>query len=198
MYNRQELKVGDYVERWGFKFTPPNLWERILWSPRWWWNDFSYWVRKQGQRLRDGFPSEESFDFYNHCSKWSLPRLKQLRDNLSGHPICFLDELDEYNSTNQYFFMFVDQVTVKPTPQEKWESILDKIIWSMEHHDDLVEPIYPIGYDHRQIVTNKDENGTTFKPADERPIDWSPVLAHEQRVQEGFELFGKYYRNLWD
>lgn len=198
MYDRQELKVGDCVERWGFNFTPPTLWERILWSPRWWWNDFLYWVRKQGQRLRYGFPSEESFDFYSHCSKWSLPRLKQLRENLNGYPVCFLDELDEPNSVNQYFFTFVDQVTVKPTPHERWKLILDKIIWSMEHYEDLVEPIYPVGYDHRQIVTEKGENGITFKLTDERSIDWSPCNEHNKRVQEGFDLFGRYFLSLWD
>ena len=198
MANRKELKVGDYVSSWGFDFTPPTWWERILWSPRWYWNDLSYWLRKQGQRLRDGFPSEESFDFYSHCAKWSLPRLKQLRNNLHGHPINFMDEADDQNSTNQYFFSFMCSIEPKPTPHEKWESILDKIIWSMENFDKDVDPIYPPNWDDRQVVTEVSDKGITFKRADERNVDWSPVTDHERRVQAGFELFGKYFQNLWD
>lgn len=198
MAKRKELKVGDYVSAFGFDFTPLKWWERIQYTPKWWWNDISYWFRKKGQSIRDGFPSEESFDFYSHCSKWSLPRLKQLRDNLSGHPVYFCTEADDLNATQQLYFDFIKDVTVTPTAHEKWEAILDKIIWSMEHHGDDVDPIYPPGYDKRQIVVSVEERGTTFKAADERPIDWSPVFNHEKRVDEGFELFGKYFRNLWD
>ena len=42
----------------------------------------------------------------------------------------------------------------------------------------------------------------TFQMVDKNPEDhWYDVnghLEHEKRVQEGLELFGKYFRNLWD
>ena len=195
---KQELKIGDYTSSYGFDFSPLKWWERIIYTPRWWWNDITYWFRKKGQTIRDGFPSEESFNFYSACSRWSLPRLKQLRNNLNGHPICFSDEADNLDATLQLHFDFIKDVTTKPTPHEKWEAILDRIIWSMEHHDDDVDPIYPIGYDKRQIIVSKDDRGTVFRAADERTIDWTPVFNHEKRVQEGFELFGRYFRSLWD
>ena len=28
-------------------------------------------------------------------------------------------------------------------------------------------------------------------------IDWEAIAAYEARIQNGFELFGKYYRGLW-
>lgn len=198
MAKRKELNEGDYVSHWGFNFEPLKWWEKLYLKPKWWFSDFSYWLRKKGQTIRYGFPAEESFDFYSACAAWSLPRLKHMRDNLSGNPISFLDEADDLNATNQLYFNFIKDVTVKPTPFNKWKDILDKIIWSMEHHADDVEPNYPKDYDKRQIVVKKTGDYVTFKAADPRPIDWTPVFEHERKVDEGFELFGKYFRNLWD
>jgi hypothetical protein len=109
-----------------------------------------------------------------------------------------MDEADELNGTNQYYFDFIGSVTVKPTPHEKWEAILDKIIWSMEHYDDDVDPIYPPNWDDRQLVVGVSDKGTTFRQADGRNIDWSPCNEHNKRVQEGFDLFGRYFLSLWD
>lgn len=193
-----KLKVGDVVPCWGFNISKLKWWEKMYLYPRWQFNDFCYWLRKRGQSLRDGFPSEESFDFYSACAKWSLPRIKQLRDNLSGHP-CFLsEEADNLDATNQYYFDFIKDVTVNKDGFEKWKEILDKIIWSMENFDKEPDPIYPPNYDDRMVVTAVTEYGTSFNNVDERKIDWTPVHNHEKRVQEGFELFGKHFRSLWD
>ena len=195
---RQTPKVGDVVHCWGFDFSPLKWWEKLYLKPKWWARDVGYFFRKQGQRIRDGFPSEESFDFHSHCAKWSLPRLKQLRNNLNGYPMFFMEEADDLNSTRQLYFDFIKDVTVVKTGSQRWEEILDKIIWSMENHDNEPDPIYPPGYDHRQIVTSVNERSTGYDVMDKRPIDWTPCVEHNKRVQEGFELFGKYFLNLWD
>jgi hypothetical protein len=196
--NRKELKQGDYVTRWGFNFTPPTFWERLILTPKWWLRDVSYWFRKKIQTAKHGFPDEESFDFYSHCAKWSLPRLKRFRAGLYSHPTEFSSDADDPNLSNQLYFDFVKDVEVNRSGLDKWKEVLDKIIWSMENHDKLVDPIYPKDYDHRQVVVSVSDSGTVFKAADERPLDWTPVLNHEKRIQEGFDLFGKHFRNLWD
>jgi hypothetical protein len=42
----------------------------------------------------------------------------------------------------------------------------------------------------------------TFQMVDKNPKEhWYDAIGHiehEKRVQEGLELFGKYFRNLWD
>jgi hypothetical protein len=49
-------------------------------------------------------------------------------------------------------------------------------------------------------ITKKMEE--TYEMVDKNPgghwYDSDGLMLHEQRVQEGLELFGKYYRNLWD
>ena len=42
----------------------------------------------------------------------------------------------------------------------------------------------------------------TFQMVDKNPNEhWTDIEGmrkHEERIQEGLELFGKYYRHLWD
>jgi len=198
----RQLKIGDKVECFGF--SSPKWWEFCYLKPKWLWEDFSYWCKKQYQRIRYGFPLEESWDFRSHCAKWVLPRLKKLREDTLSYPsrLSNSDETSRYFSNQRYFSFYKDVSKDDSKTQEfgalKWNEILDKIIWSFEHINDDVDPIYPENYDSRHIVVDISEKGTAFRLADDRKIDWSPIEAHQRRLQEGFELFGKHYENLWE
>lgn len=49
-------------------------------------------------------------------------------------------------------------------------------------------------------VTGKIED--TFQMVDKNPTehwtDYEGMRKHEERIQEGLELFGKYYKHLWN
>lgn len=135
--------------------------------------DIKYYFKKRYQTLTTGFPYEQVWNFKNWHSEVVTPRLKHLRNNLHGYPST-LESVEE------------------------WQEILDKMIWSFEHHDDFVEPIYSDDYDHRYEVTKVD-GGCSYKSMNETgTIDWTPVQEHNNKVQEGLELFAKYYVSLWD
>ena len=195
---KKDLKVGDIVEYWGMDFGPLKFWEKLYLYPKWWFKDFFYWCKKRYQKVRYGFVLEESWDFRSYCVEWSLPRLKHFRANLHGHPSILVDDVECPEISRQQYFAFMSEMQVKPTAHEKWEQILDKIIWSMENCDNAPDPIYPPDYQHKQIVVSVEDRGIAFKNLDDRPIDFSNVEAHEKKVQEGFYLFGKYFLNLWD
>lgn len=63
----------------------------------------------------------------------------------------------------------------------KWSNILKQIVWSFEE-------------------VNKDENGELIgKWEDLRdPKEKEKYLRYQKRLNKGFELFGKYFQNLWD
>lgn len=174
---KTDLKKGDIVENYGFESM--SWYETITCYPKWWYQDFSYWFKKQYQRIKFGFPLEESWGFNSACARWSLPRLKKLRQEMNSCPSSFARD----ESING---------------EIKWKETLDKIIWSFEHFEDIINPIYPENFDRRQIVIDNSEDCVTFKPVDERKPDWTPVEEHERKLQEGFDLFGKHFRELWD
>lgn len=169
---KQELKEGDLVLDFGLDLSQPTTWESIWYKVKFGWRDFIYWWKKQYQKIRYGFPLEESWDFHSTLCKWSLPRLKHLKNNMQGHPM-------ELTS-------------------DEWSQVLTDIIWSMENHDATVMPIYPSNYDHHQRVVKYNDFGISFENVDPRPLDWTPVTEHAERVQKGFDLLGKWMLHLWD
>lgn len=192
-----KIAVGDVVEHFGLDFTPLPWWKKILYYPKWWYGDIVYWLKKQYQRIRYGFPLEESWSFNSACAKWALPRLKKLRQNCISHPVslCGNDHQEHFIPCKEAPITSTDE---SKCSEAKWHEILDKIIWSFEHFDDMVDPVYPDDYDHRQVVTEVSDRGIRFSAVDKREIDWTPVNEHAKKLQEGFELFGKHFQDLWD
>lgn len=92
-----------------------------------------------------------------------------------------------------------------------WDDCLDKMIWSFSQLiDDEWESKYHHGKHETEWVECADlrMNPVTgkmekmFQMKDKNPgghwYDHEGHMLHEARIQEGLELFGKYYRNLWD
>jgi len=79
----------------------------------------------------------------------------------------------------------------------KWKEEIDKIIWSLEHYDDDIQPTPPENYDHRCIVTKFSDGSTQYAPMDKRPYDHAPCKAHTKKVQKGLNLFAKHFYDLW-
>ena len=77
------------------------------------------------------------------------------------------------------------------TTEQEWDQILDEMIWAFEQKcRDHWEDDYYGDYDEDQ------KNGSmvgSFKW-----IDHEGLKTHQERMSNGFRLFGKYYENLWD
>jgi hypothetical protein len=101
---------------------------------------------------------------------------------ITGHETFDDDENDEkYNSK-----------------MAEWNDILDKMIFSFDaiinedkYFDEyyVVKPDLDCGKDFIESLNDPDCRGI---------FDNDAYLKHEERVQEGIDLFAKYFRNLWD
>jgi hypothetical protein len=142
-----------------------------------------------------------------------LPLLIQLKENKSGVPGSIVSDVGGEDYSDQLCFDFYSE-----THQESfdiacnnWDTILDKMIWSfqqiaLEDYDKLYHHGKP-EYDwvktdstYYNPVTGKTEK--TYQMVDKNPNEhWYDFIGHalhEDLIQEGLDLFGKYYRNLWD
>ncbi len=63
--------------------------------------------------------------------------------------------------------------------EDEWYVILDKMIWSF-----------------KEILREDSREG--FGDYDSRAIDLEGFSLYNERIQEGLDLFGKFYRSLWD
>ncbi|NBP02680.1 MAG: hypothetical protein EBU90_21685 [Proteobacteria bacterium] len=138
-----------------------------------------------------------------------LPMLKQLRDTKHGAPLVEDEDVpDELKSTsappkeNEY--------DVDDNHFKRWDWVLDEMIFAFEHLvDDSWQDAYSSGeFDIIHIPVDADGNevpkaeAKLFKmghgPNHTYKCDYEGIAKVEMRMQNGFRLFGRYYRNLWD
>jgi hypothetical protein len=132
-----------------------------------------------------------------------LPALIQLKHTKHGVPTDFVDDMSE-GRHGQYSFEFLkedaDEVFQKGC--DNWEKIFDKMIWSFQqlalddysdqyHHGDI-----NIGWKKTNLFMNREI--MTDENPEEHWYDYVGHMKHEERIQEGLDLFSKYYRTLWD
>lgn len=141
-----------------------------------------------------------------------LPALMQLKETKHGVPSEFGDVGGD-NSSNQYCFEFYSETHHDAFDEKvkQWDEVLDKMIWSFQQIvEDQYDDLYHHGkakYDFEKTaqqfqnpISGKMED--TYVMVDKNPgehwYDYVGHRMHEERIQEGLNLFGKYYRALWD
>lgn len=146
-----------------------------------------------------------------------LPMLKQLRDTKHGSPLVDLEDLPEelrmvgYEDWSSQYTLDLDN------PEEygkdsweithrRWEWVLNEMIFAFEHLvDDKWEDVYHSGvHDIKHVPCEWDENGKPklysmeHGPNHTYKLDYEGLRKVYDRMENGFRLFGKYYRGLWD
>jgi len=121
----------------------------------------------------------DNFDSWNADSTLAyiiVPVLKQLKETTHGYPHD-LQPMDQYDINAQMRFDTDGFEFVGEPGAVKWDEILDKMIWSFEQVNiDFDDQFYD--------KSNK--------------LDMPAYEAHYAKMQEGFDLFAKYYLALWD
>ena len=156
----------------------------------------SHYPKHTYNYFRHGFCPCETWSLYANIAKYTVPRLKYLRDNKIGVP-------SEFGPTHGR--------VLSPSPAQKaaddkawkegeakWDAVLNEILFALEWCVDE-------DWEREGIVLNKDDQ----LPADpakmqawltntHKNYDWAKLKVVEERVQKGLDLFAKYFRNLWD
>ena len=135
-----------------------------------------------------------------------LPMLKQLKETKHGIP-CEFAEVGGENWNSQLCFDFYSEDTNQLFEEKavaRWDEVMDKMIWSFEQklldatsEDAYWEPYWEdMGPDEEVPETSVYNQLGIDHPR--KKINQEKMEEYRRRVDEGFELFGKYYQNLWD
>ena len=121
-----------------------------------------------------------------------LPMLVQLKETKHGAPMVDMEDVPkELRATKAQQNKYAKGGDVDPKHFERWDWILDEMIWAFEQkcRDDWMEDYY----------------GPYIESEDKRELfgrfEWTDdkgVKAHQDRMSNGFRLFGTYFENLWD
>ena len=135
----------------------------------------------------------------------ALPMLKQLQISKHGAP--FVDDEDvpeELKSTSAP--AKENEWDTDDNHFKRWDWVMDEMIFAFEHHlnKDWEEAYRSGEFDHKTVACEWDENGKAkmFRleegPNHTYKCDYDGMKIVEDRIRNGFKLFGKYYQNLWD
>lgn len=104
-----------------------------------------------------------------------VPMLRQLREQQHGIPGAFSPAHSTETHQLQFPFMDEDHDAAFARGEARWLEVMDKMIWSFEQiiSEDSLTSDVPAGY-----------HGSAEN--------------YQRAIQEGIDLFAKYYRNLWD
>lgn len=135
----------------------------------------------------------------------ALPMLKQLKKDKHGAPMVDDEDVpEELKSTSAP--AKENEWDTDGNHFKRWDWIMDEMIFAFEHRiDDSWQDAFRSGeIDHKSVPCKWDENGkpTLYQlvdgPNHTYKCDYDGMRVVEERIQNGFRLFGKYYQGLWD
>lgn len=184
-------------------------------SRRTWFHSLCVWIHSKKKRKM-----VVKIDYWDHwnldatLSPIILPLLKSLKEHKHGSGHIDLEDVPQelrYTETEEYdsqlcFDFYHDEGCVKNTCDihRRYEWVLDEMIWAFEQlqPDCDWEDQYSTGeIDHvwvdsptGNVMAYQLENGPdhTYK------VDWEGRRKHQERINNGLKLFGKYFQTLWD
>lgn len=196
-------------------------WDNIDYDTPWVekWSDRLVPVSKAIQKVMDFLHPRIEYVKIDYWDTWSmdhtlgtiaLPMLKQLKAIKHGSP--FVDDEDVPDN--------LKSTSAPPKENEwdtdafhhdRWEWVMDEMIFAFEHHlnDDWQEAYRSgeIDFKWKKLdetylnpVTGKVEGLSQMVegPKHTYKCDYEGMKVVEDRIKNGFRLFGKYYQGLWD
>ena len=158
------------------------------------------WIdSKKKRKIKIRIDRWDTWGMDNTLAHIILPMLKQLKATAHGAP--YVDDEDvperlrstaappkenDYDTDDNHF--------------KRWDWVLDEMIFAFESElDDSWEDQFRTG--EYNFSFKKLENGMSEMlrdPEDTSKTDWEGKKAYQNRISNGFRLFGKYYQSLWD
>ena len=145
---------------------------------------YYYWLDRlfgwnPKQKIRVRIDPHDTWSMDHTLAPIILPMLKQLKETKHGAPaVEFKDVPEELMPPNAEAVkkLYMENCETDENYFKRWDYVLDEMIWAFEQkcRDDWMED-----YDYNKW-------------------DHEGAKAHQDRMSNGFRLFGKYYESLWD
>jgi len=209
-----------WVEKYPFDDKLENRWDYRLhdkfgtWLASTWVMDLCTWINKFKKRR-----VKVKIDYYDH---WScdatltpivLPLLKSLKEHKQGSGFIDLEDVppemrmtstEDYDGQRTFDFYTDENDTqkIKCDVHTRYEWALNEMIWAFEQLDsDDWENQYWITHPEIDFDKYPEDEGKTVIPVRwkvQGECDWVGRAKHQDRIDNGLRLFGKYFQTLWD
>ena len=182
-----EPTVGD-IHKWGDR-------------PHTWLYKFLSWIdSKKKRKIEIHIDRWDTWSMDNTLAYIVLPMLKQLKERKHGAPYVDPKDVPKELQPKKQTKKQKDNGETDSTHFERWDWVLDEMIFAFDSkvNDDWEEQ-FETGTSDIQWKTLENGHSEMVKgPNDTKVYDWEGRKKYQERISNGFRLFGKYYENLWD
>ena len=182
----------------------PEVGEIRIWGedrPTTWLYKFLSWIHsKKKQKIEVHIDRWDTWSMDHTLAYIVLPMLKQLKETKHGAPFVDLKDVPKELKPKKQTKKQKDNCETDSTHFARWDWVLDEMIFAFESKlDDSWEEQFESGEWDVQWKKLEDGNYQMVNgPNHTREHDWEGRKAYQERISNGFRLFGKYYENLWD
>ena len=155
------------------------------------------WYDRRQQKVKVRIDKHDTWSMDYTLAHIILPMLKQLKATKHGAPnVDNLDVPKELRSTQKEDAAYAKDGETGPKFFERWDWVLDEMIWAFEQkcRDDW-EGDY---YEYREAGPEETKDPGSLFGLKLVWEDREGQKAHQERMTNGFRLFGKYYESFWD
>jgi len=174
-------------------------WDRE--RPITWLYKFLSWIdSKKKRKIEIHIDRWDTWSMDNTLALIVLPMLKQLKETKHGAPYVDPKDVPKELQPKKQTKKQKDNGETDSTHFERWDWVLDEMIFAFDSkvNDDWEEQ-FETGTSDIQWKKLEDGNSQMVEgPNHTRVYDWEGRKKYEERISNGFRLFGKYYNNLWD
>lgn len=166
-----------------------------------WLYRFLSWIHsKQKRTIKVHIDRWDTWSMDHTLAYIVLPMLKQLKATKHGAPFVDLKDVPKELHGKKLTKKQKDNGETDDKHFERWDWVLDEMIFAFDSKvNDEWEEQFETGTSDIQWKTL--ENGMTEMirgPNNTKVYDWEGRKAYQERMSNGFRLFGKYFESLWD
>ena len=189
---------------YGSILPEPKVGEIHVWNddrPYTWLYRFLSWIDSKKKRtIKVHIDRWDTWSMDNTLAYIVLPMLKQLKETKHGGPYVDPKDVPKELHPKKQTKKQKDNGETDSTHFERWDWVLDEMIFAFDSKvNDGWEDQFETGVSDLQW--KQLEGGMSqmvHGPNHTKVYDWEGRKAYEERISNGFRLFGKYYQNLWD
>lgn len=187
---KPEPKVGEVYDMWEDR-------------PQTWLYKFLSWIHsKQERTIKVHIDRWDTWSMDHTLAYIILPMLKQLKATKHGAPqVDYKDVPEELRPTRKEINAYNKDGTTDDKFFERWDWVLDEMIFAFETKvdDGRWEEQFETGESDLQWKQLEGGMSEMIKgPNHTKVYDWEGRKKYQERISNGFRLFGKYYESLWD
>lgn len=185
---KPEPKVGE-ITSWDYDRPTTMLYRFLSWIHS-----------KQKRTINVHIDPWDTWSMDDTLAHIVLPMLKQLKEKKHGAPFVDLKDVPKELHGKRLTKKQKANGDVDDKHFERWDWVIDEMIFAFDSKiNDSWQEQFESGKSN--IQWKKLENGCSemiHGPNHTKVYDWEGRKAYEERIQNGFRLFGKYYQSLWD